>query len=114
VTIAAAGAFAVDGVQLLPALLPQLDLLAAALGEFDRTLVDVVGHSDSLGRREANAAFTLQRAESLRNYLLAHGVVAQRLAARGAGESAPRAPNDAPAGRQANRRIELVITPLTR
>jgi outer membrane protein OmpA-like peptidoglycan-associated protein len=114
VTVPAAFAFVVDGPQPLPAYLPELDVLAAALGEFDRTLIDVVGHSDSIGTREANVEFTRLRAQALADQLLARGVAAGRVVARGAGEAAPIAPNDNVEGRQRNRRVELVLTPLTR
>jgi outer membrane protein OmpA-like peptidoglycan-associated protein len=114
VTVPAAFAFVVDGTQPLPAYLPELDVLAAALGEFDRTLIDVVGHSDSIGPREVNLEFTRRRAQALADQLLVRGVAAGRVVARGAGEAAPIAPNDGVEGRQRNRRVELVITPLTR
>jgi outer membrane protein OmpA-like peptidoglycan-associated protein len=113
-TVPAAFAFVVDGAQPLPAYVPGLDALAAALREFDRTLIDVVGHSDSIGTREANVEFTRRRAQALADQLLARGVAAGRVVARGAGEAAPLAPNDSVEGRQRNRRVELVLTPLTR
>jgi outer membrane protein OmpA-like peptidoglycan-associated protein len=114
VTLPASFAFTVDGAQLLPGVLPELDVLALALGEFDRTLIDLVGHSDSIGPREGNVAFTRRRADALADYLLSRGVAARRVVTRGAGESTPIASNDTLEGRQRNRRIELVITPLTR
>ncbi len=114
VIVPAAFAFAVDGAQPLPAYLPELDALAAALREFDRTLIDVVGHSDNIGTREANVEFTRGRAQSLADQLQARGVAAGRIVARGAGEATPIAPNDSVEGRQRNRRVELVLTPLIR
>lgn len=68
----------------------------------------VVGHTDSTGTAAANTALSQQRAEAVRNALLARGIAAARLTAQGVGSSVPVAGNDTEAGRARNRRVELV------
>ncbi|TYT26047.1 OmpA family protein [Luteimonas viscosa] len=68
----------------------------------------VVGHTDSTGTASANTALSQQRAEAVRNALLARGIAAARLTAQGVGSSVPVADNDTEAGRARNRRVELV------
>jgi outer membrane protein OmpA-like peptidoglycan-associated protein len=72
--------------------------------------VEIEGHTDSVGSDESNLNLSRGRAESVRDYMLQNGIKAERLiAARGFGESKPVATNDTAAGRQVNRRVELVI-----
>lgn len=68
----------------------------------------VVGHTDSTGTASANTMLSQQRAEAVRNALLARGIAAARLTAQGVGSSVPVAGNDSEAGRARNRRVELV------
>ena len=72
--------------------------------------VEVEGHTDSVGSDESNLNLSRGRAEAVRDYMLQNGIKAERIiAARGFGESKPVATNDTPAGRQVNRRVEIVI-----
>lgn len=112
--IPAAWLFEVDAVALRPEAQVRLDALGLALvsPQGERTRVEVVGHSDSLGRREPNEAFTQRRAEAVAALLAARGVAPARLATRGAGEAELREKKeDSPAARQRNRRIEIEIRP---
>lgn len=69
----------------------------------------VVGHTDSTGDPQANIALSQRRAERVRDALVArHGVAASRLTAQGVGAALPVTSNDTAAGRQQNRRVELV------
>ena len=107
--------FRTDDVALRPEAAVRLDALALALAapEGLRTQIEVSGHSDSLGPRELNEAFTRRRAEAIAALLVARGVTSARLATRGAGEKELREKKeDSPAARQRNRRIELEIRPL--
>lgn len=93
----------------------RLDAIALALAsaDGDRTVLAIAGHSDSLGRRDFNAAFTLRRAEALRDWLAGKGVAEARMQARGLGESQLLdKKEDTPAARQRNRRVEIEIRPL--
>jgi len=73
--------------------------------------MEIEGHTDSVGSDEYNMKLSLDRAESVRYYLLQSGVTADRIvAARGFGEIRPVATNDTAEGRQSNRRVEIVIS----
>jgi outer membrane protein OmpA-like peptidoglycan-associated protein len=91
-----------------------LDSVALVLKEFDKTLIDVEGHTDSDGSDEYNQQLSMQRAGSVGNYLQSQGVNNQRIVALGAGESRPVASNSTPAGKQQNRRVELKLQPIVR
>jgi outer membrane protein OmpA-like peptidoglycan-associated protein len=71
---------------------------------------EIEGHTDSVGTDESNLNLSRGRAEAVRDYMLQNGIKAERiLTARGFGEAKPVADNDTAAGRQANRRVEIVI-----
>jgi len=72
--------------------------------------IEIEGHTDSVGSDERNLKLSQARAESVRDYLVQGGVKSDRLmAARGFGESKPVASNETAAGRQVNRRVEIII-----
>ena len=91
-----------------------LDSVALVLKEFDKTLIDVEGHTDSDGSDDYNQQLSMQRATSVGAYLQSHGVNSQRVVALGAGESRPIANNGTPEGKQQNRRVELKLQPIVR
>lgn len=86
-----------------------LDSVAVVLKKYDKTLINVTGHTDSTGSDEYNLNLSQQRAAAVGNYLNLRGVNASRLVVRGMGESMPIASNDTEAGRAQNRRVELSI-----
>ncbi len=90
-----------------------LDSVALVLKEFDKTLVDVEGHTDSVGAEDYNRDLSQRRAGTVAGYLRNRGVNGQRIVAVGAGEAKPLASNDTPEGRQQNRRVELRLQPIT-
>lgn len=90
-----------------------LDQVAATFNKYPESYIDVIGHTDSRGSDAYNQQLSEQRASSVANYLSGRGVNGARLAAFGQGESQPVASNDTTAGQQANRRVELKITPAT-
>ena len=91
-----------------------LDSVSLVLKEFDKTLIDVAGHTDSDGSPEYNQQLSLNRANSVGSYLQSHGVNNQRIVTAGAGESQPVASNSTAAGKQQNRRVELKLQPIVR
>src|SRR5436190_22716355 len=91
-----------------------LDSVSLVLKEFDKTLIDVEGHTDSDGSDEYNQQLSQNRANSVGSYLQSHGVNQQRVVALGAGETRPIAPNTTAAGKQQNRRVELKLQPIVR
>jgi outer membrane protein OmpA-like peptidoglycan-associated protein len=81
-----------------------------AINSFPECTVSVLGHTDSYGSDEKNLELSNERAEAVKQYLLANSnLVASRMAAFGYGESKPIASNETAAGRNINRRVELVI-----
>lgn len=83
------------------------------LKEFDKTLIDVYGHTDSVGADAYNQTLSERRAASVGQYLIGQGVDGRRVYTQGFGETSPVASNDTDAGRQQNRRVELQLAPLT-
>jgi outer membrane protein OmpA-like peptidoglycan-associated protein len=90
-----------------------LDSVTLVLKEFDKTLIDVEGHTDNVGDDSYNQSLSVQRAGSVGSYLQSHGVNSQRIVTVGAGEGSPIASNDTADGRQRNRRVELKLQPIT-
>jgi outer membrane protein OmpA-like peptidoglycan-associated protein len=70
----------------------------------------VEGHTDSIGSDEYNQRLSEQRADSVRDYLVEQGIPATSVTAKGFGKTIPVASNDTAAGRQRNRRVELVVS----
>jgi outer membrane protein OmpA-like peptidoglycan-associated protein len=91
-----------------------LDSVALVLKEFDKTTIDVEGHTDSDGSDQYNQQLSLNRANSVGTYLQSQGVNGQRIVAFGAGEARPIASNSTPEGKQQNRRVELRLQPIVR
>lgn len=105
--------FAIDSSDINSDFYEILDSVALVLNEFEKTLVEVAGHTDSTGDRQYNQDLSQRRAGSVAAYLRARKVRGDRLIEVGGGESYPIASNDTAAGRQLNRRVEITIVPLT-
>lgn len=83
--------------------------IARVLQEFPERDVLIEGHTDSVGEETNNQALSERRAEAVRAALIAEGVSPRRITALGYGESRPVSDNETPAGRAANRRVEIVV-----
>ena len=105
--------FAVDSADISADFYAVLDSVALVLKEFNKTLVEVAGHSDSTGTEQYNQQLSERRADSVAAYLASRKVTGERLMVLGAGEAYPIASNETAAGRQLNRRVEITIVPLT-
>ena len=90
-----------------------LNSVALVINEFEKTYVDITGHTDSTGSDSHNMQLSVARATSVARYLESRNVLSQRISTQGMGESQPIATNDTPEGRAMNRRVEIVLTPLT-
>jgi len=101
--------FDFDKSTLKPEAMAVLDQAAALLDKHERVVVEVAGHTDSVGTEAYNQGLSIRRADAVKNYLVGKGVKASRLTAKGYGESQPVASNDTPAGRAENRRVELIV-----
>lgn len=88
--------------------------VAMVLKEYNKTVIEVAGHTDSTGSDQYNQQLSERRAASVANYLVGQGITQQRLMTVGAGESRPVASNDTEAGRAQNRRVEMTIVPITK
>lgn len=89
---------------------PILNTVAQVLQDYPDIHVEIQGHTDSRGRDEYNMRLSQERAEAVRTYLIERGIAANRLTARGYGESRPIESNRTSSGRAANRRVEFVRT----
>jgi OOP family OmpA-OmpF porin len=101
--------FATSSAEIDPASAVVLDVAAEQLRNRPGVSVLVEGHTDSTGSDAYNQALSQRRADSVRSYLVRKGVPAERLTARGFGESNPVASNDTAEGRAMNRRVELEV-----
>ncbi|MBT8103567.1 MAG: OmpA family protein [Gammaproteobacteria bacterium] len=105
--------FATNSSDLSPAFFDVLNSVGKVLGEFNKTVVEVAGHTDSTGTDSYNQSLSERRAGAVSSYLTAQGVSGQRLITVGMGEQRPVADNSTPEGRQANRRVEITMVPIT-
>jgi len=105
--------FALNSAQLNPEFDSVLDKVASTLVEYNQTMIQIAGHTDSTGSHEYNMKLSEQRAMSVKNYLAGRGVPAKRMVTVGAGPDYPVASNDTPEGRAQNRRVEITIVPVT-
>ena len=114
ITLSMPGAitFGFDSSALQPQFRPVLDDLAVTLNEYNQTIIEVAGHTDSVGDAAYNQNLSEQRAASVANYLAGRGVRHDRMITIGAGETRPIASNDTEAGRAQNRRVEITLVPL--
>jgi len=95
-----------------PGFVDTLESVALVLKEFDKTIIQVEGHTDSSGSDSYNQLLSEQRAASVRDFLLNQGIEPKRTRAVGYGERYPIASNDTAAGREQNRRVELTLVPM--
>ena len=105
--------FATNSADLSPAFFDVLNSVGKVLNEFNKTVVEVAGHTDSTGSDAYNQGLSERRAASVANYLRGRGIMADRMITVGMGESRPIADNSTEVGRQANRRVEITMVPLT-
>ncbi|AHI28385.1 OmpA family protein [Marinobacter similis] len=95
-----------------PSFTDTLDSVAMVLKEFDKTIIQIEGHTDSSGSQSYNQLLSEQRAGSVRDFLLNQNIAPKRTRAVGYGERYPLASNDSAAGREQNRRVELTLVPM--
>jgi outer membrane protein OmpA-like peptidoglycan-associated protein len=105
--------FATDSSDLKPQFFDVLNSVSKVLNEYDQTVVEVAGHTDSSGSDEYNQRLSERRADSVAQYLRSQKINTQRLITIGMGESMPVADNATAQGKQANRRVEITMVPVT-
>lgn len=104
--------FATDSASLTGALQTDLRTLAGSINRFANTRVNVIGHTDNTGEAAYNLDLSQRRATAVSSVLINAGVAPTRIISAGRGEDQPIASNLDAAGRQQNRRVEIIITPL--
>jgi outer membrane protein OmpA-like peptidoglycan-associated protein len=105
--------FGNDSAGIVTEFYPVLEDVSKVLNRHEKTKLSIEGHTDSVGEATYNNQLSMQRANSVANYLQGTNVDANRLQTIGMGESQPIANNDTVQGRQKNRRVELRVIPLT-
>ena len=91
---------------------PALNTIANTLREYNQTIVEVSGHTDSVGSDAANQILSERRANAVSGYLMGQGLQRERFEVVGMGERYPIASNDNDQGRALNRRVEIRLLPL--
>ncbi|GAA3697814.1 OmpA family lipoprotein [Oceanisphaera sediminis] len=105
--------FAVDSADLSPSFYNTLSGVAMVLKEYEKTYVNVVGHTDNTGSASHNQALSERRAASVGQFLISQGAAANRFNIRGVGFNQPVASNNTADGRAQNRRVEITLSPMS-
>ncbi len=105
--------FGFDRSDVQPQFFPVLDDLARTLREYDQTMIQVIGHTDSVGSQSYNQGLSERRANSVAQALVQRGVSPNRIYTSGRGLSEPIASNATEEGRARNRRVEIILQPIT-
>lgn len=103
--------FATNQSTVQPQFQTTLDQVASTLAEYPKTLIDVLGHTDSDGAEAYNQTLSERRAQAVSSYLSGRGVDPIRIATMGYGETRPIASNETPEGKSQNRRVEIKVVP---
>ena len=104
--------FATDHAEIRADFYDVLNSVVLVLNEYNKTLIEITGHTDSTGSDAHNQQLSEARAHSVAAYFHSHDVVPERLITEGFGEKYPIASNETAEGRQQNRRVELRLVPL--
>ncbi len=105
--------FGVDSASISGDFFQVLNSVNLVLKEYDKTLVEIMGHTDSTGSRAHNQELSERRAASVSQYFASRDIKPLRLATYGHGEDYPVASNNTEQGRSQNRRVEIVLVPIT-
>jgi outer membrane protein OmpA-like peptidoglycan-associated protein len=102
-----------DEADIKPQFYDTLNSVALVFQEYNKTLIDVVGHTDSSGEDDYNYGLSRRRAGSVAQYFVSQQLNPERFQVEGRGEAQPIASNDTEVGKSQNRRVEITIQPLT-
>jgi outer membrane protein OmpA-like peptidoglycan-associated protein len=105
--------FKTNSADLDPSFYKVLSSVNIVVKKYNKTVVEVAGHTDNTGGAEYNQQLSERRANSVAQYLESQGLANNRVVTVGAGETRPVADNSTVEGRASNRRVELTLTPLT-
>lgn len=110
--VASDASFDVGNAQLKAEALTTFSKIAGVLKNYDKTVIHVVGHTDSTGSDSLNQSLSERRASSVSSYITGQGVPANRVREEGRGKREPIADNGSADGRKRNRRVDIVIKPV--
>ena len=113
ITMTSQTAFDTNSTSIKPGFRSTMDKLADVVVRYNKTTLTVVGHTDNVGPDDYNQKLSERRALSVAHYLEQKRVNSMRLAISGKGETQPITSNGSDAGRQANRRVEIYLEPVT-
>lgn len=105
--------FSTDSATLSPDFLDVMHAVSLVLIEYDKTIIEVMGHTDSTGSDAYNLNLSKRRASAVGNHLISESINPMRVLTEGFGEAYPVSTNDTAEGRLLNRRVELRLSPLT-
>lgn len=106
--------FEYNKADLLKSSFPELDRVVYLLKNYPIDLVEVAGHTDSVGNEQYNLTLSDKRSNAVREYLIKKGISKDKLLAKGYGKTEPIATNETEEGRKKNRRVELKILKISR
>lgn len=101
--------FALNSAQLSSGFQDSLSTMADIIGEYDKTAVHIIGHTDSTGTHSYNQSLSQKRARSVSSHFADNGIVQRRIRTTGRGETQPRFNNQSEEGRRLNRRVEIYL-----
>ncbi|MCK4662784.1 MAG: OmpA family protein [Bacteroidales bacterium] len=102
--------FVFDSYEISDQFIKFLDELIVTLKKFPDKNVIIIGHTDNMGTREYNNELSFKRAETIAKYIIANGIIKNRISYKGHGFSKPIADNNTVDGRAINRRVEFVFS----
>jgi len=105
--------FDVNAAEIKPGGYSEIDRVGQVLNKYPQTRIRIEGHTDSTGAEDYNQQLSEKRAEAVKNALVVRNVDPARLETVGLGEASPIAGNDTEGGRQINRRVTVVIIPVS-
>ena len=105
--------FRTDSAELNAQFFKVLDGVALVTKKYDKTIIEVAGHTDNVGAADYNRQLSQRRATSVAQYLMGRGIAEARIMTAAGGEDHPIASNATEQGRSANRRVEVTLAPLT-
>jgi len=104
--------FRTASADLNPQFFKVLDGVAQVAKKYDKTIIEIAGHTDNVGGEDYNRQLSQRRASSVAQYLESRGVAEARIMTAAGGEDHPIASNSSEQGRAANRRVEVTLAPL--
>lgn len=111
ISVSSDNSFDTGSAQLKPKAQDLFSKISKELAKCDRTVIRVIGHTDSVGKPEKNQSLSDRRADTVADLLASKGVSKKHIKKEGRGEREPVASNDTEEGKRQNRRVEILVSP---